>query len=130
MVLAVLDSRCGTLTTVNAGHCPGILIRSDGCVETLESTGLPVGLFSGAEYTVTELKLHSGDLLCLYSDGITECENIDRQEFGVARLIELLGDGRDRPLEGIAKAIKCAVSEFAGATTLGDDQTVVLLRRP
>ncbi len=128
LLLAALDSRERRLTYINAGHNPGILLRGDGEAETLGSGGLPLGLLPDAEYVMGELELRSGDLLCLYSDGITECEGDDEEEFGLERLIEVLRVNRERPLEEIITTIDQATADFARGRPQGDDQTVVLLR--
>ncbi len=86
-------------------------------------------MFEGATYSFEELELESGDLLCLYSDGITECLSADEEEFGVERLADALAERRDRPLSETADSIRRQLTEFASVGPRGDDQTVVLLRR-
>ena len=130
MLVAFLDSRSGNLAYINAGHNPGILIRRDGQVEQLSSHGLPLGLLPQGTYGSADLALETGDLICIYSDGITECESArTEEEFGLDRLIELLSRAPKRPLCEILKEIDQTMLDWAEGQPQGDDQTVVLLRR-
>jgi sigma-B regulation protein RsbU (phosphoserine phosphatase) len=114
---------------MNAGHNPGFLLRRDGALNELGAGGVPLGLLPGSRYGMSEVSLAPGDLLCLYSDGITEAESIEEEEFGNERLIDLLRRHRDRPLQGVLDSIHHAVSDHAQGRPQGDDQTLVLLRR-
>ncbi len=114
---------------MNAGHNDGFLIRESGEVERLESGGSPVGLLPLAKYTQMSVELRPGDLVCLYSDGITECEDARGDEFGEERLVELLRAQRNRPLEEIEGTLNGVLLEFSAGLPQGDDQTVVLLRQ-
>ncbi|MCZ6807847.1 MAG: SpoIIE family protein phosphatase [Deltaproteobacteria bacterium] len=129
MVLASLDIKAGRLDFVNAGHNDGFLIRESGQVERLESGGSPVGLLPSAKYAQMSVELGPGDLVCLYSDGITECEDARGDEYGEERLVELLRDQRSKPLEEIEGTLNDAVLGFSAGQPQRDDQTVVLLRR-
>jgi sigma-B regulation protein RsbU (phosphoserine phosphatase) len=129
MVLASLDARRGEFSFVNAGHNDGLLLRADGHVEQLESTGPPVGLLPAAQYTQERVALREGDLVCLYSDGITECENLKEEEYGMKRLTDLLREHRERPLDELLNRLDEAVTEYSAGLPQGDDQTVILLRR-
>jgi PAS domain S-box-containing protein len=129
MIVAEVEPREGVLTYLNAGHNPGLLLRSDGTVEHLDPGGSPVGMFPDGEFESGRLQLGSGDLLCLYSDGITEAVAPDEDEFEIERLTDVLERHRDRPLDEILDAVDRAVAEFADGQPQGDDQTFVLLRR-
>ena len=129
LFLAEIDSHAGNVRFLNAGHDFPIVIRADGAVSRLGSAGMPIGLFAGTEYQVEEIEMGEGDLLCCYSDGITECESPEEEEFGTGRLIELLSERREEPLEDVVRAIEEAVVDFAAGAPQGDDQTVILLRR-
>ena len=128
MLLAAFDSDGSSLTYLNAGHNPGLLVHPDGEVEHLTSAGLPLGLMAQGKYGAMTHDLKRGDLVCLYSDGITECEAPDEEEYGLERLIELLHDHGTEPLPDLMRRIERAVTEFAQGRPQGDDQTVVLLR--
>lgn len=129
LFVAELDLEQGRLSYVNAGHNPGLVLRAGGGLEQLGSGGLPLGLLPGASYRIQEIALGPGDLLCLYSDGITEAAAPDDEEFGVERLADLLAEGREAPIDDLLSRIGEAVSLFAAGAPQGDDQTLLLLRR-
>jgi len=129
LFLAELSPASAELRYVNAGHNPALLVRADGAVEMLPASGMPLGLIESARFAVAQVTLRPGDLLCLYSDGITEAAAPDDEEFGVERLAGLLASSHDEPLGELVASIDRAVVEFAGPRAQGDDQTVVLLRR-
>ncbi len=129
LFIADIGGEDGHVRFVNAGHNPPILVRRSGETQQLASAGFPVGLFSDAVYQTGSLDMEPGDLLCCYSDGITECESPGEEEFGEDRLVGLLTERRGRPLAEILETVDSAVREFAAGAPQGDDQTVVLLRR-
>jgi sigma-B regulation protein RsbU (phosphoserine phosphatase) len=129
LLAAEIDPKKGEVSYVNAGHNPGLLLRAGGEVVELETGGFPLGLFAESSYTGGTFTMAPGDLLCIYSDGITECEARDEAEFGAERLVELLKRIGDHPLPEVVKAVDDAVTEFAAGQNQGDDQTLVLLRR-
>ncbi len=129
MLLAALDTKGGSLAYLNAGHNPGLVIRADGDIDQLASAGLPLGLMAQGRFGYRTVGLEHGDLVCIYSDGITECEAPDEEEFGLERLICLLVEQREQPLVEILHRIDQAVTDFAQDQPQGDDQTVILLRR-
>ncbi|HEY2294213.1 MAG TPA: SpoIIE family protein phosphatase [Thermoanaerobaculia bacterium] len=129
LLLTELTPETGELHYLNAGHNPGILLRRDGSVEELAPGGVPLGLLPGARFRGGLVTLERGDLVCIYSDGITEAASPDDEEFGMERLIDLLRAERDRPLVEVMAAIPHTVGEFSQGLPQGDDQTLVLLRR-
>ena len=129
LILARLAPDSDEVEYMNAGHNPGVVMRSNGEVALLGPSGVPLGLLRGSQYTTQTTKLGDGDLLCLYSDGITECEAPDDEQFELDRFTELLAAHRSEPLNGILSATDRAVREFAAGRSQNDDQTVVLARR-
>ena len=129
LFLAELNPATAALHYLNAGHNPALLLRSNGEVEELGSGGLPIGIFPGSRYLLKSVALGPGDLVCIYSDGITECASPADEEFGTDRLLSLLAEHRDRPLQELVNAIDQATIDFAAELPQLDDQTVVLLRR-
>ena len=129
MLLAALDTRSHRLAYLNAGHNPGLLIRSSGEIVRMISAGLPLGLMASGHFGLSTLDLDRGDLVCMYSDGITECESPDDEEYGLERLSDLLAEQCRKPLSEILHRIDQAVTAFAQGQPQGDDQTVILLRR-
>lgn len=129
MMLAVLDPTRSDIMYVSAGHNPAILVRADGSALELGLGGLPLGLFDNGVYKADGVEFAAGDLVCIYSDGITESASPRDEEFGPERLIELLQSIHRDPLPEIVSRIDEEVSEFAAGLSQADDQTLVLVRR-
>lgn len=129
LLLAELDAESGALRYLNAGHNAGILLRRDGRVDYLESSGVPLGLLPVASYQVQSYGIEPGDLVCIYSDGITEAESMSDEEFGLERLVGVLKAHQEAPLPAVQAAILEAVAAFSKGRPQGDDQTLVLVRR-
>jgi len=117
------------LSYTNAGHNPGLLVRAKGPNERLEGQGMPLGLFPGAEYERAEVTLNPGDLVVLYTDGITEAASADGEEFSLDRLEKMVQEQARGPLVALAVAIETAVEVFAEERRFADDRTVVILLR-
>jgi serine phosphatase RsbU (regulator of sigma subunit) len=128
-LVAELDPATGEMTYLNAGHNPALLLRRGGEVEQLGPGGVPLGLLPNARFAAKEVEVRPGDLLCIYSDGITEAESVADEEFGMERLTACLAENRNRPLSEVVEKIDRAVTKFAEGLPQRDDQTVVLLRR-
>ena len=127
--LAVLDLESGKIHFTNAGHNPAIVVRADGSSELLGPTGLPIGLMQDASYGLNEAQLGRGDTLVMYTDGITEAENLDEEEFGTDRLVATCVELRGEQLEALSEGIERALKEFVGGVRFADDRTLVMLRR-
>jgi phosphoserine phosphatase RsbU/P len=127
--LALYDPESGSVVYTNAGHNPGILVRSGGTVELLSAHGPPLGLFPGKVYGSGTFTMGEGDLLALYTDGVTEAANPEDEEFGTARLVETLAGARSLPVAGIEAELAAALVAFTQGTPFGDDRTFVLLKR-
>jgi sigma-B regulation protein RsbU (phosphoserine phosphatase) len=128
LLLAELDPASGHLTYVNAGHNPGLLLRGSEVLE-LPPSGVPLGLVPGARYAARTADLAVGDVLCLYSDGITEATSPGDEEFGAERLAELLRAHRNNHPPAAIAAVAAAVDAFTAGMPQGDDQTLVVVRR-
>jgi len=128
-LLAILDPATGHLSYTNAGHNPGLVIAPDGATRRLEACGMPIGLVAGSEYSKEELDLGPGDLLVLYSDGITEAENPEEAEFGLERLRLVCVEHQAAPLDDLVAEIDRALTDFVRGVPFADDRTLVLLRR-
>jgi sigma-B regulation protein RsbU (phosphoserine phosphatase) len=123
------DSR-RLLRYVNCGHLPALLVHAadaEPTVETLSSTSTVVGLFENWECSVAEVKLSAGDILVLYTDGVTEAASPMGEEFGVGRLKKLLMARRDLPVSSLLETIVAAVEEFS-LHQQADDITLVVAR--
>jgi len=117
----------GSLKYCNAGHNPPIIV-SGGGVRPLEGSGMPVGLFAGATYADEDTRLEPGDVLVVYSDGVTEALNLSGDEYGDARLADVTGAQRSAPLDEFLQSIITSVQAFAAGASQSDDVTVLVLR--
>ncbi|MEA2166584.1 MAG: phosphoserine phosphatase RsbU/P [Thermoanaerobaculia bacterium] len=129
MFFGVLDTICGQLTFVNAGHNPPILSREGGGMVRLEPTGPVAGIFAEATYRAVTIALGDRDRLVIYSDGVTEYENYAGEQFGEARLREILMGEAGKPAEETCHAIIDGLHAFGGDRTYGDDVTILVVRR-
>jgi len=124
-----LDPRTHRLVYVNAGHLPPVLVRSDGSVEGLESGGLPVGLLGDATYADREVYLEPGDLMAIYSDGVTELQAPSGEEFGTTRVVDLLRQNRHLRPTRLRDVFEAVIRDFQGTARALDDLTFVLVQR-
>ena len=127
---AAYDPRSGEFEYCNCGHLPGLIRRPGGVVETLPVGALPVGLFEPMKMAVHKVQLRAGDLLFLYTDGVTEAEDPDALQFGEDRLETLLAKkGHGASASQWTERIEAAVREFARGRAQFDDITCLALRR-
>jgi phosphoserine phosphatase RsbU/P len=127
--LALLDPEEGTVTATNAGHNPILLLRADGTEEQFPSQGFPISMFPGREYGQCKCRMVPGDLLFLYTDGITEATDPEGNELNLATLAQVLRAQGNAPLPDLYAALAHALQAHTQGAPLADDQTVVLLRR-
>jgi phosphoserine phosphatase RsbU/P len=123
---AVLDADARTLTYENAGHSPGLLLRSNGTTEALQGGGAVLGALPDWIYQDYTVQLQPGDQLLLSTDGITEAENAQLEEFGEERLLEAARAPHGSALE-VQRAIMQQVTAFCGGN-FRDDATLLVLR--
>jgi len=123
------DDATRRLSYVNCGHLPPLLLRAGGQLERLTATTTVLGLFEKWECSVAEVQLAPGDTLVLYTDGVTEAESIEGEEFGESRLAETLRAHRNLPVDPLLKTIVATVQEFSGLEQ-ADDITLVVTRCP
>ncbi len=127
---AELEPRSGRLLYINAGHNPPLLLRSDERpAEQLRTGGLILGFRPGIDFASRDLLLEPGDLIAIFSDGITEAPAPDGEEFGEARLVDILREQRHRPVEEIWDQVHRAVLRFTENAPAFDDLTLTLVRR-
>ncbi len=127
--LMAYDPGTGGCVYANGGHNDGILLRRDGGVELLATTGLPLGLFANAAYEEGRVTLAPGDLLMLYSDGVTEAWDVNEEEFGTERVIDVLRAHRPEPAAAIVDHMIRGIDAFAGTAPQHDDITLMVLKR-
>jgi len=126
---AELDPKAGSLTFLNAGHNPPLIVHTGGTMEQLASGGLPLGIMSDAEFREGHTKLHPGDVLVIYSDGVSEAVNPSGEEFGPTRLYEVVARNLDASAGGIRDRIESALTKFCQGTPAADDITLVIVKR-
>jgi sigma-B regulation protein RsbU (phosphoserine phosphatase) len=130
MVFGVLNTRTGHLHIAHCGHPPPILLRAASqTVEQLGDGGLPVGMFPVAAQDVEIVTAHlsEGDRLYLYSDGITECDNLRREPFGLDRLKSYIGLTAVQSLEDSVVEVNMVLREWRDHTPPKDDITMLAL---
>jgi serine phosphatase RsbU (regulator of sigma subunit) len=130
----VLDRNRDTFTCTNAGHNPPLLRRADGTVEWLERGGLLLGMLPGQRYEQDTVELAPGDVLVLYTDGITEAEGPqedaeDDHMFGEERLVDVVHASSGQSAARISEAVLRAVTEHAAGVPQSDDITLVVIKR-
>jgi sigma-B regulation protein RsbU (phosphoserine phosphatase) len=122
------DPEAGALTYSNAGHLPPLLLRG-GEISRLDINGMIVGAFPHAEYSATSLVLKGGDVLVAYTDGVTEPENAQGEEYGEERLRRAICQHADQPLQALIEDVMDGVVQWTGDSTLQDDMTMLVLRK-
>jgi serine phosphatase RsbU (regulator of sigma subunit) len=113
LLFAEYDDATRRLRYANCGHLSGLLLRGAGNVEQLESTSTLLGLFKEWDCSMREQELAPGDVLVLYTDGVTEASNQQGQEFGERCLIESLRQHRELSCQGLLTAIVDGVQRFS-----------------
>lgn len=126
---AELDPESGALSFLNAGHNPPLIVHAAGTVEQLASGGLPLGIKADADYREGRTHLQMGDVLVIYSDGVTEAASPSGEEFGPTRLYEVVSRNVDASAAGIRDRIESAVTKFSQGTQAADDITLVIVKR-
>jgi serine phosphatase RsbU (regulator of sigma subunit)/pSer/pThr/pTyr-binding forkhead associated (FHA) protein len=127
--IGVLTPTTGLIWYSNAGHPPALLVRLSGEIEELESKSLPIGLMPTGVYQKEEATLEPGDMVVIYTDGFTEAENAEGEEYGTERLGAVCREGREQPLEELIVAIDEDLARFTAAAPPADDRTIVMARR-
>jgi len=127
--MTVADPITGELVYTNAGHNPPLVVRKAGGFEELTGGGLILGILPMASYTESRGQMAEGDVLVMYSDGVTEAVSPRDEDFGEERLAELVASMRDRPASEIVEAIHTAVAAFTEGAPAADDITVVVARK-
>ncbi|CAN5435147.1 hypothetical protein BH10ACI1_BH10ACI1_17170 [soil metagenome] len=126
---AVLDPPTGILEYINAGHNPPLIARSNGTIEQLDSGGFPLGIIPTAEYEVGQIHLNSEDLIFIYSDGVSEANNIQDEEFGMERLKQVVSKNVHCSASGLRDKVESALSMFTKTAPANDDITIVIVKR-
>ncbi len=127
----ILDPDTGRFVYCNAGNCPPIVFRSRGThrLKKLVNTGIPLGLLEDRTWDKAVVQLDPGDVLVLYTDGITEAQNEKEEFYGETRLLDSIRTNLDGSAEGISQRILADLQEFVGSAPQYDDITLSVLVR-
>ncbi len=129
LFVAELDPASGTVKYINCGHNPPLIGRSDGSVEQLASGGLPLGIIPTAEYESGSTVLGAGEVLVIYSDGVSEANNVNEEEFGLDRLTKVVQTNIAASASGLRDKVESALSAFTVTAPANDDITLVIVKR-
>lgn len=127
LFFAEYDDKAKRLRYANCGHLSGLLLGRNG-VERLDSTGTVLGLFKEWNCSIEERQLFPGDILALYTDGVTETFDNHGEEYGERRLIEALQRNRERPSRALLAAIVDDVQQFCSCDEQHDDITLIVAK--
>ena len=127
--LGILNTVTGELIYTNAGHNPTLVRRANGAVDRLDPLHGPVvGAREGLAYKEDSVNVARGDILLMYTDGVTEARNLDQEFFEEQRLTELLSTGEFDSAKGVVEATVSKVKQFEGGADQFDDITVMALQ--
>lgn len=129
LFFGVLEPDTGLLRYVSAGHNPALLFTSSGAILHVGSTGVPIGILPNATWREETLQMAPGDLICVYTDGVTEAVNEGEEEFGLDRLARLLARFGGGGCRELCDRVLAEVADFAREMPQYDDQTLVIVRR-
>ena len=126
---AELDPLSGKIRYINAGHNPPLVGRHDGSIQQLASGGFPLGILPAAEFEVGETQLAPGEVLVIYSDGVSEANNLAEEEFGMDRLSDVIKRNLTASAAGMRDKVESALSAFTQTAPANDDITLVIVKR-
>ncbi len=128
-ILLELDPATSRARYVNAGHNECVLLRLNGSEPVLlKSTGLPLGMLPGSAYEENNFEIKAGDLLALYSDGVSEAYDKNEEEWGEARLCEYLHAVAAEPVQKVVSGVFDEIDRFADGAPQHDDITLLVLK--
>ena len=127
----ILDPESGTFSYCNAGHNPPLLLRSQDVKkpERLTKTGVLLGMFDDERWEKATVQFDPGDLLVLYTDGVTEAQNADGDFFGRERLVKAVKKNSGGPAKAVRESILGKISKFVGDAPQFDDIALVIVSR-
>lgn len=129
LFFGLLDTRTGGLLYVNGGHDPPLLYGGGKIRATLQPTGPALGLMPGLDFKVSRAELAAGELLLLYTDGVTDARSAEGSLFGEARLAEIVAARSDGSVRELLDAIEKAVDDHASGIATFDDITLMGVKR-
>jgi sigma-B regulation protein RsbU (phosphoserine phosphatase) len=127
MIYGILNTKSGKLQFTQAGHPNPILSRADGSTVLIGGTGFPVGALPNVEFDLVEEQLNPGDRLIIYSDGITECRNERKEQFGSERMRECVENTANQQLEEFVRAFVGKLVDWRGRDEFDDDISLLAM---
>jgi phosphoserine phosphatase RsbU/P len=124
----ILDGTNRNLVFANAGHNPPLVLSAEGSVRFLEQGGLPLGMFRDTRYYEYYVTLVPGQLLVLYTDGVTEAINSAEEEFGRDRLANSVNANRDKSSRELIQAVQQEILDWTGGRGSHDDVTIFVIK--
>ncbi|HTY61250.1 MAG TPA: SpoIIE family protein phosphatase [Acidobacteriota bacterium] len=118
----------GSVQLCNAGHLPSLLAQKRS-IRSINSTGLPLGLFCSEEFSIEKITLNAADRLFLFTDGLTESQNPQALELGLAPLIEMMQTSQDQPVHEFMRSCLSHASRFRAGAPPRDDLTMMVIER-
>ena len=118
----------GLVELSNAGHCPPLVIGPKG-VTRVEPSGIPLGMSSNGEYRAEKLDIKPGEVLVIYTDGLSEARNSEDEEYGEERVIKSLLDRPQSGARSLVQACLDGLSRFLGGAPMADDLTIMAIQR-
>lgn len=129
LIVGILDLKGGTLKLCNAGHNPPIIITPNGKISFLEfKTQLCVGILENFQYADEEIKLEKGSKLFLYTDGVTEAENTDKELYGNKKLLDILSKNTNSDVRTIVNTVVHSIKAHVQDAEVSDDLTILLIQ--
>jgi sigma-B regulation protein RsbU (phosphoserine phosphatase) len=128
-ILVKYDPSNGRCTYINAGHNEGLILRLSGAMERLGATSVPMGLLPGSRFPAGSFELGEGDVLLLYSDGVTDAVDAGGEEYGMDRLMEMLARSGKAGMGVLIDGIFDSIDHFSSGEAQHDDITLLALRR-
>ncbi len=126
---AVLDAKAMSFSYVNAGHNPAVIVRTGNAEpHYLDGRDIALGIVPEVNIVPKVLTLEHGDLLVMYTDGVTEAFNTDEDWFGEERLVAFVRKNRELPVKDILSGLVAKIRNFAGSAPQSDDLTLVIIR--
>ena len=121
-------STSGDVDLFNAGHCPPLWVRPAD-IESIEATGLPLGMFCTTSYQLRQIKMSPGDSMLLYTDGLTEARNNSDEEYGTDRLARVVEENRELQPQALVSACLADLAAFQSGSPRIDDLAAMVIRR-